>query len=127
MLRGGPGFPVPAGSDEWLAGVLKTLPIGRLARPDEVAETVLWLLSDQAELRDRRHHRRLRRSRHPLVRGVSEDPPDFPPSEARASPRPEREDQPLAVRTPVAPDYAVRSGQVVEGLQPRTSRARAQS
>jgi NAD(P)-dependent dehydrogenase (short-subunit alcohol dehydrogenase family) len=42
MLRGGPA------SDEWLAGVLQTLPIGRMAQPDEVAETVLWLLSGQA-------------------------------------------------------------------------------
>jgi NAD(P)-dependent dehydrogenase (short-subunit alcohol dehydrogenase family) len=48
MLRGGPGFPVPPGTEEWLAGALQTLPIGRLARPEEVAETVLWLLSDAA-------------------------------------------------------------------------------
>jgi NAD(P)-dependent dehydrogenase (short-subunit alcohol dehydrogenase family) len=48
MLRGGPGFPVAPGTEEWLAGALQTLPIGRLARPEEVAETVLWLLSDAA-------------------------------------------------------------------------------
>jgi NAD(P)-dependent dehydrogenase (short-subunit alcohol dehydrogenase family) len=48
MLRGGPGFPVAPGNDEWLAGVLQTLPIGRLARPEEVAEVVLWLLSNGA-------------------------------------------------------------------------------
>jgi NAD(P)-dependent dehydrogenase (short-subunit alcohol dehydrogenase family) len=48
MVRGGPGFPVDPGTDEWLAGVLETLPIGRIARPEEVAETVLWLLSDAA-------------------------------------------------------------------------------
>ncbi|MSP83253.1 MAG: SDR family oxidoreductase [Alphaproteobacteria bacterium] len=48
MLRGGPDTPVPKGSDEWLAGVLKTLPIGRLAFPEELAESILWLLSDQA-------------------------------------------------------------------------------
>ncbi|MGH7263276.1 MAG: SDR family oxidoreductase, partial [Candidatus Rokuibacteriota bacterium] len=48
MLRGGPGFPVEPGNDAWLASVLETLPIGRVARPDEVAEVVLWLLSDGA-------------------------------------------------------------------------------
>lgn len=48
MVRGGPGFPVPPGTDEWLAGVVRTVPIGRIARPEEVAETVLWLLSDGA-------------------------------------------------------------------------------
>ena len=48
MLRGGPGFPVPSGTEDWLAGALATLPIGRLARPEEVAETILWLLSDAA-------------------------------------------------------------------------------
>jgi len=48
MLRGGPGFPVEPGNDAWLEGVLQTLPIGRLARPEEVAEAVMWLLSDDA-------------------------------------------------------------------------------
>lgn len=48
MLRGGPGFPVEPGSDAWLEGVLQSLPIGRVARPEEVAEAVLWLLSDGA-------------------------------------------------------------------------------
>ncbi len=48
MVRGGPGFPVEPGTDDWLAGVLRTLPIGRIAQPEEVAEAVLWLLSDSA-------------------------------------------------------------------------------
>jgi NAD(P)-dependent dehydrogenase (short-subunit alcohol dehydrogenase family) len=48
MLRGGPGFPTAPGNDEWLDGVLKTVPIGRVARPEEVAEVILWLLSEGA-------------------------------------------------------------------------------
>jgi NAD(P)-dependent dehydrogenase (short-subunit alcohol dehydrogenase family) len=48
MMRGGPDAPVPEGSDAWLAEVLKTLPIRRLAQPEEVARTILWLLSDEA-------------------------------------------------------------------------------
>jgi NAD(P)-dependent dehydrogenase (short-subunit alcohol dehydrogenase family) len=48
MLRGGPGFPTEPGNDEWLAGMLKTLPIRRVARPEEVAELIMWLLSDDA-------------------------------------------------------------------------------
>lgn len=48
MLRGGPDAPIEPGSDEWLEGVVKTLPIGRLARPEEVACTIVWLLSDEA-------------------------------------------------------------------------------
>src|SRR2546427_117012 len=48
MLRGGPGFPTVPGNDAWLEGVLKTLPIGRVAQPEEVAEAIMWLLSDRA-------------------------------------------------------------------------------
>jgi NAD(P)-dependent dehydrogenase (short-subunit alcohol dehydrogenase family) len=48
MLRGGPDFPVAPGNDAWLESVLATLPIGRVARPEEVAEVVLWLLSEGA-------------------------------------------------------------------------------
>ena len=48
MLRGGPGFPTEPGNDAWLEGVLKTLPIGRVAQPEEVAEAIMWLLSDRA-------------------------------------------------------------------------------
>jgi NAD(P)-dependent dehydrogenase (short-subunit alcohol dehydrogenase family) len=48
MVRGGPGVPVEPGTDAWLEDVLRTLPIGRIARPEEVAEAVLWLLSDGA-------------------------------------------------------------------------------
>ena len=48
MLRGGPGFPTVPGNDAWLEGVLQTLPIGRVAQPEEVAEAIVWLLSDSA-------------------------------------------------------------------------------
>jgi NAD(P)-dependent dehydrogenase (short-subunit alcohol dehydrogenase family) len=48
MVRGGPGLPVPPGTDAWLESVLRVVPIGRIARPEEVAEAVLWLLSDGA-------------------------------------------------------------------------------
>jgi NAD(P)-dependent dehydrogenase (short-subunit alcohol dehydrogenase family) len=48
MIKGGPDAPVEPGNDEWLAGVLKVLPIGRLAAPAEVARAILWLLSDEA-------------------------------------------------------------------------------
>ena len=48
MIRGGPDAPTEPGNDEWLDGVLRTLPIGRLAAPEEVARTILWLLSDEA-------------------------------------------------------------------------------
>lgn len=48
MIKGGPDAPVEPGNDEWLEGVLKTLPIGRLASAEEVARTIVWLLSDEA-------------------------------------------------------------------------------
>lgn len=48
MLRGGPDASPDPANDAWLAGVLKTLPIGRLAAAEEVARTILWLLSDEA-------------------------------------------------------------------------------
>jgi NAD(P)-dependent dehydrogenase (short-subunit alcohol dehydrogenase family) len=48
MVRGGPGFPVPPGTEEWLAGLVRAVPIGRIGQPEEVAEAILWLLSDGA-------------------------------------------------------------------------------
>src|SRR5262249_40167318 len=48
MVRGGPGFPVPPGTEEWLAGLLRAGAITRIAQPGEVAAAVLWLLPDGA-------------------------------------------------------------------------------
>ncbi|MBM3583520.1 MAG: SDR family oxidoreductase [Alphaproteobacteria bacterium] len=48
MMRGGPDAAPDPANDAWREGVLKVLPIGRLAEPVEVARAILWLLSDEA-------------------------------------------------------------------------------